>query len=194
MLASLNQAGIDTVLTREPGGSSGAEEIRSLIVEGDADKWDDLTELLLINAARRTHLVQTIWPKLQAGTWVVCDRFVDSSRAFQGYAGKLGLDLVNSMHRAVAGDFTPDLTIVLDLDPAVSLARTVARGGSEDRFEKKGLAYQQAVRAGFLSVARDSPDSHVLIDAGATIEQVTASMLASINERLGLNLSPVEQA
>ena len=174
LLAWLQACGVDAILTREPGGSPGAEEIRNLLVTGDPDKWDAMTELLLVYAARRSHLVQTIWPALKRGVWVISDRFADSSRAFQGIAGGLGLDAVNTVHTLVVGDFIPDLTLVLDLDPDVSLARTRARGGQDDRFEKKGLAYQQKVREGFLALAAATPDTHVLVDGSATVNEVGA--------------------
>lgn len=182
----LQGSGVDVLLTREPGGSAGAEEIRNLLVHGAADRWDAMTELLLIYAARRDHLTKTIWPALDEGRWVISDRFADSSRAFQGIAGGLGLDAIDAVHAQVAGDFAPDLTIVLDLDPEQSLARTVARGGQEDRFEKKGLAYQQMVRAAFAQLARRSPRTHVLVDAGRTVDEVAHDVLRAVTERLGL--------
>ena len=182
------EAGMDVVLTREPGGSEGAEEIRRLIVHGKAERWDDMTELLLIYAARRSHLVDTIWPALDRHHWVICDRFADSSRAFQGVAGNLGLDTVEAVHRMVVGDFQPGLTILLDLDPAISLARTEVRGDTEDRFEQKGLAYQQRVREGFLQLAERSPDTHAVIDASLSIAEVSQAVLATVDARLGLAL------
>lgn len=182
--SALQHKGIDVLLTREPGGSPGAEEIRKLLVQGAVDRWDAMTELLLIYAARRSHLTSTIWPSLAAGRWVISDRFADSSRAFQGIAGGLGLDVVESIHQQVVGSFAPDLTLVLDLDPELSLARTVARGGKEDRFEKKGLQYQQSVRAAFLHLARRSPETHVLIDAAASVEEVGHAILQAVAARL----------
>ena len=182
----LQGSGVDVLLTREPGGSPGAEEIRNLLVHGAADRWDAMTELLLIYAARRDHLVKTILPALQSGRWVISDRFADSSRAFQGLAGGLGLDNVESIHRQVVGDFTPDLTIVLDLDPEQSLARTVTRGGNEDRFEKKGLLYQQRVREAFTLLAQRSPRTHVLVDAARTVDEVAHDVLRIVSDRLGL--------
>jgi len=183
LVAWLRARGIDVLLTREPGGSPGAEEIRQLLVNGMAERWDAMGELLLVYAARRSHLVQTVWPALARGQWVVSDRFADSSRAFQGIAGGLGLDTVDALHAMVVGDFAPDLTLVLDLDPEVSLARTRARGGSEDRFEKKGLAYQQKVREGFRLVAARGSD-HVLVDASRTVEEVTQTLCAAVGSRL----------
>jgi len=184
LLQALQQAGIATLLTREPGGAPGAEEIRHLLVKGAADKWDAMTELLLIYAARRNHLVETIWPALQAGTWVISDRFADSSRAFQGFAGGLDLSLIDALHEQVTGNFNPDLTLVLDLAPELSLARTKARGDNEDRFEKKGLEYQRQVRKGFCFLAERSPATHILIDAVGTIEDVAQRIQTAVFNRL----------
>jgi len=182
------EAGYPTILTREPGGSVSAEAIRKLIVEGDTGRWDDISELLLIYAARRSHLQETILPNLELGTWVISDRFADSSRAFQGYAGGLGLDLVEQIHQIVVGQFKPLLTIVLDIDPVLSLQRAEQRGGTEDRFEQKGLEYQQKVREGFLQIAQASTETHVLVDASQSIEAIQAKIKAAVNQRLELNL------
>jgi len=182
------EAGYPTILTREPGGSVSAEAIRKLIVEGDTGRWDDISELLLIYAARRSHLQETILPNLELGTWVISDRFADSSRAFQGYAGGLGLDLVEQIHQIVVGQFKPLLTIVLDIDPVLSLQRAEQRGGTEDRFEQKGLEYQQKVREGFLQIAQASTETHVLVDASQSIEAIQAEIKAAVNQRLELNL------
>jgi dTMP kinase len=182
----LQGSGVDVLLTREPGGSPGAEEIRNLLVHGAADRWDAMTELLLIYAARRDHLTKTIMPALEAGRWVISDRFADSSRAFQGLAGGLGLDVVDVIHTQVVGNFVPDLTLVLDIDPEQSLARTVARGGRDDRFEKKGLTYQQSVREAFLQLARSSPRTHKLVDATRSVDEVAHDILRIVSERFGL--------
>jgi dTMP kinase len=189
LLYAMEEAGLPVLLTREPGGSPGAEEIRRLIVEGDVGRWDDMTELLLIYAARRSHLVETIWPALKQGTWVISDRFADSSRAFQGVAGGLGLDTVESIHNKVVGDFSPDLTLILDLDPVVSLERADARGSHEDRFEQKGLDYQARVRDGFRQLASASPDSRVLIDASGSMVNVSQVILDRVNAHFNLALT-----
>ena len=192
LCAAMKAAGLDVILTREPGGSPGAEQIRSLIVEGNVDRWDDMTELLLIYAARRSHIVQTIKPALDKGTWVISDRFADSSRAFQGVAGNLGLETVENIHGEVVGDFTPDLTLILDLDPAISLDRADARGGNEDRFEQKGLAYQQRVREGFCALAASTPDSRILVDASGSIGAVSNEIITAVNTHFDLALEEAE--
>lgn len=180
--ARLQQQGWQVLLTREPGGSPGAEQIRELLVCGAADKWDAMTELLLINAARRDHLLRTIEPALAAGSWVISDRYADSSRAFQGFAGELGLELVDTFHALVTGNRNPDLTLVLDLDPQTSLARAKSRGDTEDRFEKKGLQYQLRVREGFRMLAARSPGSHILIDASGSVDTVAGRVQAALGQ------------
>lgn len=181
-------AGLPTILTREPGGSIGAEEIRHLLVNGEPGKWDAMTELLLVYAARRSHLVDTVWPAIEAGNWVICDRFADSSRAFQGVAGELGLGVVESVHARVVGKFEPDLTLILDMDTAAALLRTRERGTGEDRFERKGERYHEKVRGAFRERALANPQSHALVDADQAMDAVTADIFALLEQRLGLNL------
>jgi dTMP kinase len=182
------QAGHAAILTREPGGSPAAEEIRKLLVEGEPEKWDSMTELLLMYAARRSHLNDTIYPSLKSGHWVVSDRFADSSRAFQGIAGELGLEVVEKIHRLVVGTFVPDLILILDIPEAVALKRAIKRGGQEDRFEKKGEHYQSRVRQAFLQIAaRDTKHYHV-IDADRSIDEVSGDIFDVINQRFQLSL------
>ena len=188
LLSAMKAAGLDVILTREPGGSPGAEEIRRLIVEGEPNRWDDMTELLLIYAARRSHVIDTIKPALKQGTWVISDRFADSSRAFQGVAGNLGIDVVDRIHKETLGDFNPELTLILDLDPEISLSRADARGGAEDRFEQKGIEYQARVREGFRQLAEMTPQSRKLIDASGTMDEVSQKVLDCINAHFNLTL------
>ena len=188
LLSAMKAAGLDVILTREPGGSPGAEEIRRLIVEGEPNRWDDMTELLLIYAARRSHVMDTIKPALKQGTWIISDRFADSSRAFQGVAGNLGIDVVDRIHEEALGDFNPELTLILDLDPEISLSRADARGGAEDRFEQKGIEYQARVREGFRQLAEMTPQSRKLIDASGTMDEVSQKVLDCINAHFNLTL------
>ena len=188
---SLRASGRETILTREPGGSPSAEDIRTLLVEGDPQKWDSMTELLLMYAARRTHLRDTIWPALEAGHWVVSDRFADSSRAFQGIAGSLGLDVVNRIHKTAIGDFEPALVIVLDLPEVVALGRANARGDGEDRFEKKGIEYQARVRHAYREISASNQERYVVVDANHTRNDVTHAVLAAINQHFDLQLELV---
>ena len=185
---ALIQVGYRTLLTREPGGSPGAEQIRKLLVEGTPEKWDSMTELLLMYAARRSHLKDTIWPTLKRGDWIVSDRFADSSRAFQGIAGDLGLDLVEEIHRVVVGSFEPDLVLILDIPEATALSRAKARGGEENRFENKSEQYHSRVRQAFLQVAASNQSLYQLIDANHSIDDVTRNILSTVNQRFDLSL------
>lgn len=188
LLESLRRAGHDAILTREPGGSPAAEEIRQLLVSGEPDKWDAMTELMLMYAARRAHLRDTIWPALEQGAWVISDRFADSSRAFQGIAGNLGLETVETIHRIVVGDFEPALVLILDIPETIALQRAQERGGKEDRFEKKGADYHAAVRSAFLQIARDGDERYAVIDAEQGRDEVSADILSVIERRFGLAL------
>jgi dTMP kinase len=185
---ALLQAGHKAILTREPGGSPGAEEIRRLLVEGEPNKWDAMTELLLMYAARRSHLVGTVWPAIAEGSWVVSDRFADSSRAFQGIAGELGLDVVEQIHRIAVGEFKPELTIILDVPVKIALERARARGGVEDRFERKGPAYHERVREAFIKISQSDSKRYALIDGSMTMDQVTAAIHKVIESRLHLGI------
>lgn len=180
--------GLNCILTREPGGSPAAEQIRELLVNGEPETWDSMTELLLMVAARRAHLRDTIWPALDRGDWIISDRFADSSRAFQGIAGNLGLDTVDAMHKLAIDDFKPDLVLILDVDEQTALDRTVTRNTGEDRFERKGLDYHHRVRAAFREIATSSPKDHVLIDAAQPVEAVRSHILEQINSTLQLDL------
>jgi dTMP kinase len=189
LLQTFLDAGESAILTREPGGSPAAEDIRQLLVKGEPQKWDDMTELLLMYAARRSHLRDTIWPALAAGKWVISDRYADSSRAFQGIAGNLGLDTVERIHRLVVGDFEPALVIILDLPETIALARTEVRGDDEDRFERKGQDYHRRVRAAFRQIAATNPAQYRLIDADREIDVVSADITQTINAQFALQLT-----
>lgn len=188
LAAAFETAGQMVVLTREPGGSPAAERIRGLLVEGEPEQWDSMTELMLMYAARRAHLRDTIRPALEAGHWVVSDRFADSSRAFQGIAGGLGLELVDRVHEIVVGDFEPALVLILDLDEGIALERAERRGDSENRFEKKGPSYQADVRAAFLEIARRAPDRYRVIDGNRDRDAVGRDVVAAVSNRFGLAL------
>ena len=189
MLAdTLRARGLDVVLTREPGGSDGAEEIRRLVLEGDPDRWSAETELLLFTAARRDHLERRILPALAAGQVVVCDRFADSTRMYQGLSrGDLRAS-VDQLHRLMIGH-EPDLTILIDMDPAKGLARAKGRQGSEERFEDFGLDLQQRMRAGFLALAQEFANRFRVIDGDRPMDMVAQDVLdvvaAALPERDG---------
>jgi dTMP kinase len=190
LLHSFDSAGESAILTREPGGSPAAEEIRELLVHGDPDKWDDMTELLLMYASRRAHLRDTVWPALEAGQWVISDRYADSSRAFQGIAGNLGLETVERIHRLVVGDFEPALVLILDLPVAIALERTRKRGDGEDRFEQKGEDYHARVREAFRRIAESNPARYRLIDAARDMDEVCVDITDTVNAHFALRLEP----
>ena len=188
LLQALVNSGQQAILTREPGGSPGAEDIRALLVKGDPEKWDSMTELLLMYAARRSHPSDTIWPELELGKWVISDRYADSSRAFQGIAGNLGLDTVEQIHQVVVGDFKPALVLILDIPESIALARASNRGGNENRFEKKGASYHARVRSAFLQIAASDQRQYQVIDANQSMDQVSEEIIRVINDRFGLSL------
>lgn len=180
---TLRDRGRDVVETREPGGSDGAEAIRSLLVTGDKDRWSPLSEALLMYAARRDHLEKTIQPALARGAIVLCDRFADSTMAYQGYAGGLGAAAVQTLHDLIIGDNGPDLTFILDTPVEEGLARA-APGGQETRFEEKGAAFHEKVRQGFLEIAKGEPERCVIIDARGSVEDVGDRIEDALRARL----------
>ena len=180
----LRARGRDAVLTREPGGAPGAEDIRRLLVEGDPDRWSPETEILLFTAARRDHLERTIRPALAAGRDVVTDRFADSTRVYQGATRGDLRGLVDRIHAEAIG-VEPDLTLVLDMNPEVALQRGLARQSGEDRFEEFGLPFQQKLRAGFLALAGDYPDRCVVIDASRSPDEIAEAVSGAVAHRLG---------
>lgn len=172
LLAEALQAeGHEVVLTREPGGSAGAEEIRNLVLQGDPDRWSAETEILLFTAARRDHLERTIEPALATGKVVICDRFADSTRMYQGLSRGDLRGLVDQLHRLMIGR-EPDLTLLVDMDPQTGLSRAKGRQGTEERFEDFGPALQQKMRAGFLSLAQEFSDRFRVIDGNRDMDSV----------------------
>jgi dTMP kinase len=181
---TLRERGREVVTTREPGGSPGAEQIRALLVSGEPDRWDGMTEALLHFAARRDHLRATVWPALDAGKWVLCDRFADSTLAYQGYGHGLPHHDIRSLYRLAVGDFRPDLTLILDLPVETGLARAAGRGGTEDRYEKMNGGFHQRLRDGFLAIAAAEPQRCAVVPADRSADDVAAAILAVIDERL----------
>lgn len=173
----LRAQGTDLIFTREPGGSAGAEEIRNLVLTGETDRWSAETEILLFTAARRDHLEKTIKPALNAGTTVICDRFADSTRVYQGATRGDLRAKVDALHALMIG-MEPDLTFIIDMDPAVALERGLARRSGEDRFEDFGLGFQETLRHGFLTLAQAFPDRCVLIDGNRTVDQIASEIAA----------------
>ena len=179
---ALRGLGWPVTLTREPGGSAGAEDIRRLVLQGDPDRWSPQTEALLFTAARRDHLEKTIRPALARGEVVITDRFADSTRIYQGLRGDLAA--VNSLHDLMIG-VEPDLTFLIDIDPALGHHRAVARAGLEQRFEDMGLDLQTAMRAGFLDLAARHA-RFLVIDGSGSLEAVAADVLTRARAHLGV--------
>lgn len=191
LAAALGARGLPVVSTREPGGTPQAERIRNLLLQRDSGSFDPLTEVLLLMAARREHLQNLIEPAIARGEWVVSDRFVDSSRAFQGAGMGVDRTIIDGVYSLIAGARVPDLTFIFDIDPAEGLARsgrqkaaaTATAEGTEDRYERMGLAFHTRLREGFLAIAREEPNRCVLIDASQSIDAVTAQVMAEIERR-----------
>ena len=182
----LRATGAEVVLTREPGGSPGAESIRDLLLNGAVDRWSPMTETLLMNASRRDHVERVIGPALARGAIVLCDRFADSTRAYQGAGGAVDMLLISTLERAVVGDSRPDVTLIFDLPVEEGLRRALARAGGEDRFESKGAAFHERLRAAYLDIARSEAERCTIIDACGTLDAVEAEVWAAVAPRLGL--------
>jgi len=183
--AALAAKGLDVVVTREPGGTPGAEVLRDILLKGATDRWSPVTEALLMYAARVDHVERLIEPALARGAWVISDRFADSTLAYQGTAGGVPLDRIRQLHGAALGEFRPDLTLVLDLDPRTGLERTVARGEDATRFERFDTDFHARLRQAFLDIAADEPERCVVLDAGSDADAVAAAALQAIETRLG---------
>jgi dTMP kinase len=181
----LAEAGLEVVRTREPGGTEGADAIRELLVTGATDRWDPVSEVLLNYAARRDHVERVIKPALARGEWVVCDRFADSTMAYQGYGYELGTDLIETVHRATLGDFNPDMTIIMDFAPAEGLARARARDPDPSRYERFDIEFHERLRAGFLAIAKSAPERCVVLDAAGPVDQVADAVWQAVMDRLG---------
>jgi len=175
----------EVVVTREPGGSPGAEAIRALLVSGPVERWSPISESLLVYAARRDHIERVIAPALARGAWVICDRFYDSSTAYQGVAGGAPASLLRALEAEVVGDLIPDLTLILDLPAEVGLARASERGLGEGRFEAKGAAFHERLRAAFLEIATAEPARCRVIDADADVDTVSERIGAALDQRWG---------
>ena len=184
---ALEDAGHFVLATREPGGAPGAEDIRELLVRGHTDRWEPLTEALLHYAARHEHVRKGVLPALAAGRWVVCDRFADSTMAYQGHGLALGRQRIETLHRLVLDGMAPDLTLILDLPVDTGLRRaTKGADGAEDRYERMDREFHQRLRAGFLDIAAREPDRCVVVDADRDPDTVHAGVRAAVAERLGV--------
>ena len=191
---ALTAAGVSVRTTREPGGTPAAEQIRELLVTGAADRWDAMTEALLHFAARREHLRGVVRPSLEAGQWVLSDRFADSTMAYQGYGHGLGRPAIERLYALAVGDFAPDLTLILDVPVALGLERAQARRDGEDRYEGMGAAFHQRLRQGFRDIAEREPGRCALIDASGEVAAVQAAIRACVADRLGVALGGIALA
>jgi dTMP kinase len=188
LMAALRRRGIAARATREPGGSPGGEAIRRLLLEGEGTRWNAMSEALLLVAARHDHVTRLISPALAEGGWVVCDRFADSTLAYQGYGKGIGIAELNALHRLAIGDFAPDLTVILDLPVDIGLARAAARS-TADRFERLDRDFHESLRRGFRRIAADDPVRCVLIDASGDRAAVHRAVIEAAGERLGVQLA-----
>ncbi len=184
LVERLRARDLEVVQTREPGGSAGAEDIRNIALNGEAGRWSPMTETMLMFAARSDHLERTIRPALEAGRWVVCDRFADSSRAYQGVGGGTPADFIETLDAAIVGETQPDLTLVFDLPVSIGLERAFGRGLFETRFESKGLEFHERLRRGFLDIAARHPERCVVIDADGDQDTVAARVWVATEARL----------
>lgn len=180
----LRGSGAGVTLTREPGGSAGAEEIRALLVTGDPGRWSPETEILLFTAARRDHLERTIRPALARDEIVICDRFADSTRVYQGATRGDLRGKVDQLHELMIG-VEPDLTLIIDMDPGHALQRGLAREGAGQRFEEMGLALQEKVRAGYRDLARAAPGRCIIVDGDRDEESIARDIAGLVRDRLG---------
>jgi dTMP kinase len=178
------------VATREPGGSEGAEKIRNLLVTGDKDAWNAETETVLFYAARMDHLSRLISPALAAGKYVVCDRFADSTRVYQGVGKGLPTQFIQMLHRLTIGNLMPDITLIFDINPEEGLKRAHARRGTETRFESMDMEFHHRIRAGFLAIAKEEPSRCIVFDASQDKVTLHKQVIESLNHKLGLALTP----
>jgi len=178
-------AGYGVVCTREPGGSPGGEQIRDLLVNGDTGRWEPLSEALLNYAARHEHLQKLILPSLALGKWVISDRFSDSTLAYQGYGHVMDREIIRRLHRLVVGDFTPDLTLILDVPVEVGLQRALTRNRGEDRYERIGAYFHDRLRNGFLDIARKNPARCQVIDATLDMDTVAGAVRDALIAKFG---------
>ena len=179
----LQAQGRDVILTREPGGSEGAEEIRTLVLQGEPDRWSAETEILLFTAARRDHLERTILPAIEAGKVVICDRFADSTRMYQGLSRGDLRGTVDQLHKLMIRR-EPDMTILIDMDSDAGLSRALSRQGVEERFEAFGADLQAQMRTGFLSLAEEFKERFLVINGARSIDEVSVDVCQSVDDHL----------
>ena len=174
---ALKEKGFDVTKTREPGGTKFAEIIREILVQGESNKINNISELFLFAAARADHVQKVIKESLKDNKIVICDRFIDSTLAYQGYAGRLDLDLVEEVNKISIGEIYPDLTFILDIDPTQGIERALGENNKETRFEEKDIIYHKKIRDGYMKIARDNPNRCVVINGTNDIERISKKIL-----------------
>ena len=174
---NLKQKGLNVTRTREPGGTILAESIREILLKGEKDKMSSLTELYLFAAARRDHIDNIIEPSLKNNEIVICDRFIDSTTAYQGYAGNIDLNLINSINNFTIGSIIPNITYIFDIDPNIGLKRSIDTTSEEIRFEEKDIEYHKKIRSGFLEIAKNNSDRCIVIDAEQELKKIEELLL-----------------
>ncbi|MEL0185181.1 MAG: dTMP kinase [Hyphomicrobiales bacterium] len=174
---NLKQKGLNVTRTREPGGTILAESIREILLKGEKDKMSSLTELYLFSAARRDHIDNVIAPSLKNNEIVICDRFIDSTTAYQGYAGNIDLNLINSINNFTIGSIIPNITYIFDIDPNIGLKRSINTTSEEIRFEEKDIGYHKKIRSGFLEIAKNNSDRCIVIDAEQELKKIEEFLL-----------------
>ena len=179
----LETLGFDVVITREPGGSVGGEEIRNLLLQGNVDRWSAETEILLFTAARRDHLERIILPALEHGKVVICDRFTDSTRMYQGMRGPNLRNLVDMLNEKII-NFDPDLTVIIDMDPQISLKRAKSRKTVEERFEDFGVEMQSKMRQGFIELAGEFSNRIEIVDGQQSVDNLAHDICTIVKARL----------
>lgn len=192
----LVQCSINNITTKEPGGTEVGQELRRILVTGDKDKFDAVTECLLYYADRRIHMTTKVWQTMSNGVWVLSDRFADSTVAYQyyGYDKKVPLETLKDLYTIAVGDFAPDLTIIFDLDPKIGLERSYKKSlgmaVKETRHESRGLEFHNRMREGFLEIAKENPERCVVLDANKSIEELHEDVIKIVTERFGLTKCP----
>lgn len=182
----LLQVGIDAVSYREPGGTKGAEDIRSLLLQGDGERWTPTTEALLMSAARADLVEKRILPQLEKGSWVLCDRFTDSTLAYQGFGHGLGYAPITALNYFTVGSLKPDLTFIFQLNPELGLERTALREGGKDRYEQFDLSFHNRVEKGYEEILKKNPERCVAINALLDIEMISQIIFAEVSKRFAI--------
>ncbi len=188
----LRSKNIDVVLTKEPGSTEEGKTLRELLVTGDKDKFDAISECLLYYADRRLNLTKVVWPALKENKWVISDRYADSTEAYQyyGYDKRVDFQTLQSLYKIVAGDFKPDLTVILDMEPEVGMRRSFAKAQTmevkELRFESRQIEFHHNLRRGFLEIAKREPDRCAVVDADTDIETLHKRIVEIVENRLGI--------